>query len=50
MVRTFSKAYGLAGLRIGYGFCAADLARTLWTMQLPFGVAHHRAGGGRRVL
>jgi histidinol-phosphate aminotransferase len=39
VVRTFSKAYGLAGLRIGYGFCAPDLARTLWTMQLPFGIA-----------
>lgn len=38
VLRTFSKAYGLAGLRIGYGFCAADLARRLWTMQLPFGV------------
>ena len=37
VVRTFSKAYGLAGLRIGYGFCAPELARTLWTMQLPFG-------------
>ncbi len=38
VVRTFSKAYGLAGLRIGYGFCAPDLAGTLWTMQLPFGI------------
>ena len=38
VVRTFSKAYGLAGLRIGYGFCARDLARKLWTMQLPFGI------------
>ena len=38
VLRTFSKAYGLAGLRIGYGFCAPDLARSLWTMQLPFGV------------
>lgn len=38
VVRTFSKAYGLAGLRIGYGFCAADLGRQLWQMQLPFGV------------
>ena len=27
VLRTFSKAYGLAGLRIGYGFCASDLAR-----------------------
>lgn len=38
VLRTFSKAYGLAGLRIGYGFCAPDLAAKLWTMQLPFGV------------
>src|ERR1700682_3234875 len=30
VVRTFSKAYGLAGLRIGYGFCAPDLARRVW--------------------
>lgn len=39
VLRTFSKAYGLAGLRIGYGFCAPALARRLWTMQVPFGVA-----------
>jgi histidinol-phosphate aminotransferase len=39
VLRTFSKAYGLAGLRIGYGFCAAQLARKLWTMQLPFGTS-----------
>jgi histidinol-phosphate aminotransferase len=38
VLRTFSKAYGLAALRIGYGFCAPDLARRLWTMQLPFGM------------
>ncbi len=38
VVRTFSKAYGLAGLRIGYGFGAPDLTRKLWSMQLPFGV------------
>ncbi|AFM15791.1 PLP-dependent enzyme, histidinol-phosphate/aromatic aminotransferase or cobyric acid decarboxylase [Mycolicibacterium chubuense NBB4] len=38
VVRTFSKAYGLAGLRVGYGFCAPDLGRMLWTMQLPFAV------------
>ena len=38
VIRTFSKAYGLAGLRIGYGFGAPELARKLWTMQLPFGM------------
>ena len=39
VIRTFSKAYGLAGLRIGYGICAPDLGRRLWSMQLPFGTA-----------
>jgi histidinol-phosphate aminotransferase len=39
VLRTFSKAYGLAGLRIGYGFAAPELADKLWTMQLPFGMS-----------
>jgi histidinol-phosphate aminotransferase len=39
VLRTFSKAYGLAGLRVGYGFGAPELAKTLWTMQLPFGIS-----------
>jgi histidinol-phosphate aminotransferase len=39
VLRTFSKAYGLAGLRIGYGFGSPELAKTLWTMQLPFGIS-----------
>jgi histidinol-phosphate aminotransferase len=39
VVRTFSKAYGLAGLRIGYGLASPELAGALWSQQLPFGVA-----------
>ena len=39
VVRTFSKAYGLAGLRIGYGMAARELAVTMWSQQLPFGIA-----------
>jgi histidinol-phosphate aminotransferase len=39
VVRTFSKAYGLAGLRIGYGLASPELAKDLWSQQLPFGVA-----------
>ena len=38
VVRTFSKAYGLAGLRIGYGVGSAQLTTTVWTNQLPFGM------------
>ncbi len=40
VLRTFSKAYGLAGLRIGYGFAAPELAAKLYTMQLPFGMSN----------
>ncbi|WAJ46169.1 aminotransferase class I/II-fold pyridoxal phosphate-dependent enzyme [Mycobacterium sp. Aquia_216] len=39
VVRTFSKAYGLAGLRVGYGVAAPELAATMWSHQLPFGIA-----------
>jgi histidinol-phosphate aminotransferase len=39
VVRTFSKAYGLAGLRIGYGLASPELAGALWSQQLPFGIA-----------
>jgi histidinol-phosphate aminotransferase len=39
VVRTFSKAYGLAGLRIGYALASDELASTLWSQQLPFGIA-----------
>ncbi len=39
VVRTFSKAYGLAGLRIGYGLTSPELAWALWAQQLPFGIA-----------
>jgi histidinol-phosphate aminotransferase len=39
VVRTFSKAYGLAGLRIGYAVASEEMAPALWAQQLPFGVA-----------
>ena len=38
VLRTFSKAYGLAGLRIGYAFGSRELADRLWALQLPFGI------------
>ena len=50
VVRTFSKAYGLAGLRIGYGLASVELARTLWAQQLPFGIAMHQLACGRGLL
>jgi histidinol-phosphate aminotransferase len=35
-LRTFSKAYGLAGLRIGYGFAHEELIGNLLKVKLPF--------------
>lgn len=36
VLRTFSKAYGLAGIRIGYGLMPAALARILHRIRQPF--------------
>ncbi len=35
-LRTFSKAYGLAGARVGYGFAHEDLISVLLKVKLPF--------------
>jgi histidinol-phosphate aminotransferase len=35
-LRTFSKAYGIAGLRVGYGFAHQDLIAMLLKVKLPF--------------
>jgi histidinol-phosphate aminotransferase len=37
VIRTFSKIYGLAGLRIGYAMAPPMLAKRLSTFRLPFG-------------
>jgi histidinol-phosphate aminotransferase len=38
ILRTFSKAYGLAGLRVGYAVAAPDIAEGLRRTAIPFGV------------
>ena len=35
-LRTFSKVYGLAGFRVGYGFAHRDLITNLMKVKLPF--------------
>ena len=35
-LRTFSKAYGLAGVRVGYGFANANFIEALHKVKLPF--------------
>ncbi len=36
VLRTFSKAWGLAGLRVGYAIASVDIARVLRTVTTPF--------------
>lgn len=36
--RTFSKAYGLAGLRVGFGLCHAEIADMMNRVRQPFNV------------
>ena len=39
VLRTFSKAYGLAGLRVGYALAGPDVAAALRKTAVPFGVS-----------
>ncbi len=36
--RTFSKIYGLAGMRVGYGYCSTEMAGLLNRVREPFNV------------
>jgi len=38
IIRTFSKSFGLAGLRLGYGVLPEKLADYYWRVRLPFSV------------
>ncbi len=38
MTRTFSKIYGLAGLRVGWAYCSPDVAGVLHRVRGPFNV------------
>src|SRR5690606_18048478 len=40
LLRTLSKAYGLAGLRVGYAVAAPRLAAGIRAVSTPFGVSH----------
>lgn len=40
VTRTFSKAYGLAGLRVGYGIAHPDVITAMWKVKMPFNVTN----------
>lgn len=48
--RTFSKAYGLAGLRLGYAFADPELLAPLFTTRDPFGVNRMAQEAGLAAL
>jgi histidinol-phosphate aminotransferase len=50
VLRTFSKMYGLAGLRLGYGIMPAPLADALLRIKLPFSVNILAEAAGRAAL
>lgn len=49
-LRTFSKIYGLAGLRIGYGICDAELASFIERARHPFNVNNLAEAGAIAAL
>jgi histidinol-phosphate aminotransferase len=49
-LRTFSKAYGLSGLRLGYGIMAPELAGYLHRVRQPFNVNSLAQVGGLAAL
>ncbi|MGE5672681.1 MAG: histidinol-phosphate transaminase [Mycobacterium leprae] len=50
VTRTFSKAYGLAGLRLGYGIARPELLAPFYTVRDPFSVNIMAAEAGRAAL
>ena len=49
-LRTFSKIYGLAGLRIGYGICDSELAGFIERARHPFNVNNLAEAGALAAL
>ena len=50
VLRTFSKAYGLAGLRVGYGVMPTELADVLNRVRMPFNVNAMAQAGAAAAL
>lgn len=50
LIRTFSKAFGLAGVRLGYLLARPDLARSIENVKLPFSVGLWQQAAGALIL
>ena len=50
VLRTFSKVYGLAGIRLGYGFAHPDLVSTMMQIKMVFNVSIPAQAAGIAAL
>lgn len=50
VLRTFSKIYGLAGLRLGYGLCSEELVSLMGRVRQPFNTSLLAQRGGLTAL
>jgi histidinol-phosphate aminotransferase len=49
-LRTFSKVYGLAGVRLGYGIASAEVIDTLYKVRMTYSVSAPAIAGGLAAL
>jgi histidinol-phosphate aminotransferase len=49
-LRTFSKVYGLAGMRLGYGIAERDVIDTLYKVRMTYSVSAPSVAGGLAAL
>ncbi|OGC14593.1 histidinol-phosphate transaminase [candidate division WOR-1 bacterium RIFOXYA2_FULL_37_7] len=50
ILRTFSKFYGLAGLRVGYGIASEELIAPMMKVKMPFNVSRLAQAGAAAAL
>ncbi|NQW09822.1 MAG: histidinol-phosphate transaminase [Alphaproteobacteria bacterium] len=50
MLRTFSKMYGMAGLRLGWAYCPKPIADVLYSIKPPYGVNYPALAAGIAAL
>jgi histidinol-phosphate aminotransferase len=50
VLRTFSKVFGLGGLRIGFGVCQAEVARILMRIKPPWNLGRLQVAGATAAL
>ncbi|MDF1794018.1 MAG: histidinol-phosphate transaminase [Thalassobaculaceae bacterium] len=46
MLRTFSKMYGMAGLRLGWAYCPEHIAKVMYAVKPPYGVNYPALAAG----